>query len=122
MKNCPHEDNILYGQAIRINKLNRVVQVLCDSCRAYGTIYEQREKHSSNSDWYEVREIWHKMTDYYPRHVVERLKSKRPHGFIPDITKKYMTSRGIDWFYTVDGHSKAYSYDGQFFFKDKVHG
>lgn len=62
MKNCPHEDNILYGKAIRINKLNRVIQVMCDSCRAYGTIYEKREKHSSNSDWYEVTEQWHKMT------------------------------------------------------------
>ena len=90
MNNCPHEDNILYGKAIRINKLKRVVQVMCDSCRAYGTIYEKREKHSSSSDWYEVRERWHKMTDYYPRHVVERLEKK------------------------------AYNYDGQFFFKDKV--
>lgn len=122
MNDCPHEDNILYGKAVKINKLNRVIQVMCDSCRAYGTIYEKREKHSSNLDWYEVAEQWHKMTDYYPRHVVERLKSSRPHGFIPDITKKYMTSKGLDWFYAVDGHSKAYSYDGQFFFKDKIHG
>lgn len=127
MKNCPHEDNILYGRAIRINKLNRVIQVMCDSCRAYGTIYEQREKHSSNSDWYEVREIWHKMTDYYPRHVVERLKSRRPYGFIPDITKKYTTFTQPSWFHSAEGYSeefkkKAYNYDGQFFFKDKVYG
>lgn len=62
---CPHEDNILYGKALKINKLNRAIQVCCSSCMSYGTIYEQREKHSSNSDWYEIREIWHERKDYF---------------------------------------------------------
>lgn len=62
---CPHEDQLLYGKAIRINKLNRVVQVQCSGCKAFGTVYEQREKHSSETyDWYEVREIWHQQSDY----------------------------------------------------------
>ena len=127
MKDCPHEDNILYGKAIRINKLNRVVQVMCDSCRAYGTIYEQREKHSANNEWYEVREVWHQMKDYYPRHVVEKLEKRgRPYGFVHDITRKYTTFTQPSWFHQADGYSKefqkkAYSFDGQYFYKGEAH-
>ena len=62
---CPHEEELLYGKAIRINKQNRVLQVLCTGCHSFGTVYEQREKHSGNDEWYEVREVWHEMTDYY---------------------------------------------------------
>ena len=61
---CPHEEQLFYGKAIRINKLNRILQVMCSSCEAYGTVYEQREKHSGNDDWYRVREIWHDKYDY----------------------------------------------------------
>lgn len=61
---CPHEDNVTYGKEIKINKLNRVLQMFCESCEAYGTVYEQREKHSSNDDWYQVKEAWHELKDY----------------------------------------------------------
>ena len=122
---CPHEDNILYGKSIRINKLNRCVQVTCDTCNAFGTVYEQREKHSGNSDWYEVREVWHELTDYYGEITAKVVRqSERPYKFIHDITKKYHKFHNQHWFYPADGYSdnfikrNCYSFDGQVFFKN----
>ena len=128
MSHCPHEDSILYGKAIRINKLNRVIQVTCDTCNAFGTVYEQREKHSSNSDWYEVREVWHELTDYYGEISAKVIKKNtRPFGFVHDITKKYTTFTQPSWFHSAEGYSdefkrKAYSFDGQYFYKGEAHG
>lgn len=61
---CPHEDNITYGKAIKINKLNRVLQVFCETCESYGTIYEKRDKHTTDDDYYQVKEVWHELKDY----------------------------------------------------------
>lgn len=61
---CPHEDELLYGKCIRINKQNRVLNVQCSGCKAFGAVYEQREKHDSNDAWYDVKEIWHEQSDY----------------------------------------------------------
>lgn len=61
---CPHQDNILYGKTLRINKRTRVVNMFCTSCDSFGTMLEEREKHSGNDDWYQVKETWHEMKDY----------------------------------------------------------
>lgn len=60
---CRHS-GLERGKVIRINKQNRIVQVKCEWCESLGTLYEQREKHDSNTAFYKVSLIWHENNDY----------------------------------------------------------
>lgn len=60
---CPHEDNILYGKTLRINKQTRVVNMFCTTCESFGTVLELRDKNDGEY-WYEAKENWHEMSDY----------------------------------------------------------
>lgn len=60
---CPHEDNILYGKTLKINKQNRIVNMLCTTCESFGTMYEKRDKNDGN-EWHQIKETWHEMSDY----------------------------------------------------------
>lgn len=60
---CPHEDNILYGKTLKINKQTRVVNMFCTTCESFGTVLELRDK-NDGEHWYEAKENWHEMSDY----------------------------------------------------------
>lgn len=60
---CKHEDNILYGKTLKINKQTRVVNMYCTTCESFGTVLELRDK-NDGEHWYESKENWHEMSDY----------------------------------------------------------